>query len=188
MLPTFPGWSRHFRPRLTASRTRARARPLPSLDLEVLEVHEGAADPVEDRQPGLRVGRQRRGCPGCDFVRPERAADAVARTRALSGRDQTEVLTEAERCRRQVRLLATLVAEEAGHGVGRGLAQARRRRDRVASAAEREGWAEVEWFWLGRADHRSDRVAGRLMMVMGAVVVLLVVMVVRGEAQRRRSQ
>lgn len=96
--------------------------------------------------------------------------------------EQTEILTEAERRCRQIRarsrLLATVVAEETRHGVGRRLAEARRRRHRIGGAAEREGRAEIERLGFRRADHRLDGV--HLMMMM----VLHRVMMIRGQAQR----
>lgn len=100
--------------------------------------------------------------------------------------EQTEVLAETERRCRQIRargrLLAAVVAEETRHGVGRRLAEARRRRDRIGGAAEGERRAEIERLRFRRADHRLDGV--HLMMMM----MLHRVMMIRGQAQRRRSQ
>lgn len=169
-----------------ASSLRA-ARAAIALDLKVIEVVEGAADPVKDRQPGLGVRRQRGGSSGCYLVGGEWAAYAVvARARALSrAGEQTEVLAEAERSRLQIcardRLLAAVVAEEARHGVGRRLTEARRRRDGIGGAAERERRAEIERLRLRRPDHR---IHGAHRMVM----VHRVMMMIRGQAQRRRSQ
>lgn len=92
----------------------------------MLKVGQGIADPVEDRQPRFGVGRQRRRRSRRQLVGAQRAAHVVARARASSRSDQTEVLAKAEGRRRQIRagLLAAFVVEETGHGVGRRLAQA----------------------------------------------------------------
>ena len=181
-------------------REKATAPPLsPSLspgrrrlDLEVLEVDEGAADAVEDRQPRLGARRERRGRP--------RGAELLQRARALPrAREQAEVLAEAEG-RGGALARGRLVAEEARHGVGRRLAEARARRDRVGRAAQREGGREVQR--LGSALADDDR-AARLVVVVQAqavaalqrllrrrrvelllLVLLVLLLVARGQGER----
>jgi len=158
-------------------------RAATALDLEVIEVAQGAADPIKDWQPGFRVRWQRGGSSGCYLIGREGTAyTIIARARALSwAGEQTEVLTITERCRLHIpawkRLLAAVITEEARHGVRRRLTEARRRRDWISGAAKRERRAKIERF---RFCHYRIHGIHRTKMYR--------VMMIRGQTQRRRSQ